>query len=69
MAFPVLLRMEVVVQMHASKEAKMDTFQAVLAEADRQNVAIGHFNISDLVVLKAAYEAALEVNTPVLVGG
>jgi fructose-bisphosphate aldolase class II len=47
----------------------MDTFQAVLAEADRQNVAMGHFNISDLVVLKAAYEAALEVNTPVLVGG
>jgi fructose-bisphosphate aldolase class II len=40
----------------------------VLAEADRQKVAIGHFNISDLVALKAAYSAAREVNVPVIVG-
>jgi fructose-bisphosphate aldolase class II len=46
----------------------MDTLQAVLVEADKQKVAIGHFNISDLVALKAVYEAARELNTPVLVG-
>jgi fructose-bisphosphate aldolase class II len=46
----------------------MKMLQQVLADADQQKVAIGHFNISDLVGLKAVYEAAREVNTPVLVG-
>jgi ketose-bisphosphate aldolase len=46
----------------------MDTLAYVLAEADKQKVAIGHFNISDLVALKAVYEAARELKTPVLIG-
>lgn len=46
----------------------MRTLQQVIAEADRQKVAIGHFNISDLVALKAVHAAAREVNVPVLVG-
>ena len=46
----------------------MKTLQEILAEADRQKVAVGHFNISDLVALKAVYSAARELGVPVLVG-
>jgi fructose-bisphosphate aldolase class II len=46
----------------------MKTLQQVLAEADDRHVAIGHFNISDLVALKAVYLAAKELSVPVLVG-
>ena len=46
----------------------MKTLQQILAEADRQKVGVGHFNISDLVALKAVYLAAREANVPVLVG-
>ena len=46
----------------------MKTLQEVLSDADEEKVAIGHFNISDLVALKAVYEAAREMDTPVLVG-
>jgi fructose-bisphosphate aldolase class II len=42
--------------------------QQVLAEADRQQVAVGHFNVYDLVALKAMHLAAREVNAPVLIG-
>jgi fructose-bisphosphate aldolase, class II len=46
----------------------MKSLQQVLVEADQQKVAVGHFNISDLVALKAVYLAAREVNVPVLIG-
>ena len=46
----------------------MKPLQQILAEADQQKVAVGHFNISDLVALKAVYLAAQEANVPVLVG-
>ena len=46
----------------------MKPLQQVLSEADQQKVAVGHFNISDLVALKAVYLAARELNLPVLVG-
>lgn len=46
----------------------MKSLQQVLAEADQRKVAVGHFNISDLVALKAVYLAAREVDVPVLVG-
>ncbi len=39
-----------------------------LEEAESNGVAIGHFNISDLVLLKAVYEAAQELKAPVIVG-
>jgi len=40
----------------------------VLEKAQKKGVAIGHFNVADLVLLKAAFEAARELNVPVLVG-
>ena len=39
-----------------------------LQEAQEKGVAIGHFNISDLVLLKAVFVSARELNVPVLVG-
>lgn len=46
----------------------MKTLQQVLSEADEKGVALGHFNVSDLVALKAVYAAAREINVPVIVG-
>src|SRR5580692_7298865 len=40
----------------------------VVQEAGRNCVAIGHFNIADLVLLKGVFQAARELNVPVLVG-
>jgi fructose-bisphosphate aldolase class II len=39
-----------------------------LQKAQQSGVAIGHFNISDLVLVKAVFAAARELNVPVLVG-
>jgi len=39
-----------------------------MQEAQQSGAAIGHFNISDLVLLKAVFAAARELNVPVLVG-
>jgi len=46
----------------------MKTLPQVLKDAERNGTAVGHFNISDLVFLKAVSEAARELNVPVLVG-
>lgn len=46
----------------------MEPLQQILSEADQHNLALGHFNICDLVALKAVYAAAREVSVPVLVG-
>ena len=46
----------------------MKPLQQILAEADRQKVRVGHFNVSDLIALKAVYLAAREVDVPVIVG-
>src|SRR5258708_34616280 len=40
----------------------------LLQKAQQSGVAIGHFNISDLVLVKAVFAAARELNVPVLVG-
>src|SRR5215470_1453292 len=40
----------------------------VLAEAGEKGVAIGHFNIADLTLLKAVFVSAEELKVPVLVG-
>ena len=40
----------------------------VMQEAGRNGVAIGHFNIADLVLLKGVFEAARELKVPVIVG-
>ena len=42
--------------------------RAVLAHTQERGVALGHFNVSDLVLLKAVFEAARELKVPVLVG-
>jgi fructose-bisphosphate aldolase, class II len=39
-----------------------------LQRAQEQGAAIGHFNVSDLALLKAVFIAARETNTPVIVG-
>ncbi|MGA7914338.1 MAG: class II fructose-bisphosphate aldolase [Candidatus Acidiferrales bacterium] len=46
----------------------MHSLQELLREAQKTGKAIGHFNISDLVLLKAVFAAARELNVPVLVG-
>jgi fructose-bisphosphate aldolase, class II len=46
----------------------MRQLRDLLQEAQQNGVAIGHFNVSDLVLLKAVFTAAQELNTPVLVG-
>lgn len=46
----------------------MMTLSEALSDARRRHVAIGHFNVSDLVALKAVTEAAGELKLPVLVG-
>ena len=46
----------------------MKKLREVLEEADRDRVAVGHFNVSDLVTLRAVAESARELSVPVLVG-
>lgn len=46
----------------------MKTLREVLADADARHVAVGHFNISELAALKGIFEAARELNLPVLIG-
>jgi fructose-bisphosphate aldolase class II len=40
----------------------------VLAQAQAAGTAIGHFNVADLVLLKAVFASARELKVPVLVG-
>ena len=46
----------------------MKSLRDILRQTQEDGVAIGHFNISDLVLLKAAFAAAQELKVPVLVG-
>src|SRR6266446_40543 len=46
----------------------MRCLRDLLQKAQQSGVAIGHFNISDLVLLKAMFAAAWELSVPVLVG-
>ena len=41
---------------------------STLQLARRDGVALGHFNVADLVLLKAVFSSARELNVPVLVG-
>ena len=40
----------------------------ILKEAGKSKIAVGHFNFSDLVVLRAVFEAASGLRVPVMVG-
>ena len=46
----------------------MDTLRKALEQAETTNVAIGHFNVSDLITLKAVFESARNLKLPVVVG-
>jgi fructose-bisphosphate aldolase, class II len=46
----------------------MHSLRDLLQKSQKTGVAIGHFNISDLVLLKAVFAAARELNVPILVG-
>ncbi|TSC55213.1 MAG: Ketose-bisphosphate aldolase, class-II [Parcubacteria group bacterium LiPW_30] len=46
----------------------MKSLREVIKEADDKGIAIGHFNISNLEMLKGVFEAAKELNMPVIVG-
>ena len=46
----------------------MHVLQDVLKQTQKDRVAIGHFNIADLVLLKAVFASAQELKVPVLVG-
>lgn len=46
----------------------MREIRNVLELARKSGVAVGHFNIADLVLLKAVFSSAQELNVPVLVG-
>jgi fructose-bisphosphate aldolase, class II len=46
----------------------MQKLKELLQDAQRRHVAIGHFNVSDLVLLKAVFTAAQELQVPVIVG-
>src|ERR1700739_2389944 len=46
----------------------MQTLKGVLQQAEQRGSAIGHFNVSDLVLLKAVFSAAQELHAPIIVG-
>lgn len=46
----------------------MESLRKVLQQAETNKVAVGHFNISDLVALKAVFDGARELKVPVVVG-
>jgi fructose-bisphosphate aldolase class II len=50
------------------KLRSVPTMRAVLARTQHDGVAIGHFNVADLVLLKAVCAAAQELKVPVAVG-
>jgi fructose-bisphosphate aldolase, class II len=46
----------------------MHSLSKLLKQSEASGVAIGHFNVSDLVLLKSVVSSALELRVPVMVG-
>lgn len=46
----------------------METFREILQRAQSDGVAIGHFNVADFTLIKAVFNAAHELQVPVIVG-
>ena len=46
----------------------MQILRDVLKHAEENRVAIGHFNVADLVLLEAVFAAAQELKVPVMIG-
>jgi fructose-bisphosphate aldolase class II len=53
---------------NSGQEYLMFALREILVQAQAAGEAIGHFNVADLVQLKAIFAAARELNVPVLVG-
>jgi fructose-bisphosphate aldolase class II len=43
----------------------MQVLRDVLEQAQQKRVAVGHFNVTDLVLLRAVFSAAQELRVPV----
>jgi fructose-bisphosphate aldolase, class II len=52
----------------ASREVSVQSLRDILNDCEQRRVAIGHFNISDVVTLRAIFAAAHELKVPVLIG-
>lgn len=50
------------------EQPPMKCLKDFLAQAQKSKVAIGHFNVADLVVLKAVFDGARELKVPLVVG-
>jgi fructose/tagatose bisphosphate aldolase len=50
------------------RKSGMHALQDVLQRVQKDGIALGHFNISDFVQLKAVFSAAQKLEVPVLVG-
>ena len=46
----------------------MISLREIIQKAEGEKRAIGHFNISDTVALRAIFESAKELNLPILIG-
>jgi ketose-bisphosphate aldolase len=46
----------------------MNSLQNVLAQSQKDGVAVGHFNVASLEMVKAVFAAAAETRVPVIVG-
>src|SRR5580692_3012352 len=47
---------------------QMQTLNEILQQTQARQVALGHFNVADLIFLKAVFQAAHALSAPVLVG-
>src|SRR5437899_12637922 len=56
------------VRLGREERKPMETLRTVLEEAQGRGDAVGHFNVSDMVLLKAVLAGARELNVPVMVG-
>ena len=50
------------------RSTSMDTLRDVLTRVEKERVGLGHFNVADVVLLKAVIAAAAETGLPVIVG-
>ena len=50
------------------RNTSKDTLRDVLTRLEKEGAALGHFNVSDQVLLKAVVAAAAETKLPVLIG-
>lgn len=46
----------------------MKSLKEIIKEAEQKRIAVGHFNISEIVALKGIFSAAQKLNVPVIIG-